>query len=258
MLKLKTAALAIGLMLTAQAQATTLELALVLDGSGSINSSEYQLQLQGYKNVIASGTFYDDFIAPSIYDNVYLSAWQFSNTVIEEISWTNITSNAVATTFGNKFNTTEMNQIQSVTNTSLAIDTAVTSLLNNMIDSDKMIIDISTDGQPCCSSSSEADALASADAARDQNVTINAIGVGNGINATFLTQLVGINPADTPTGFFLQASNFTEFGDTIKTKLTREIVGPQSVPEPSSIAFIGLGALGLGALRRRKLQTKAQ
>ena len=246
------------------ASATTLELALVLDGSGSINAANWDLQLKGYKDVFASGTFFDNFVAPSKYDTLVVSAYQFGYGVTQEIGWTSITDNSSATDFGNLFT---FSQVKGNTNTEGAILTAMggssiyDGLLNNGIASDKMVIDISTDGVPnycvkggaydvsstgisCSSSVADSHAIAAADYARSSDITVNAIGVGS-VDVSFLTNLVN----GTPDGFFLTASGFDTFGDTLKTKLGKEIIG---VPEPSILFLFGAGLLGLGVVKRRK------
>ncbi|MGR5238703.1 DUF1194 domain-containing protein [Vibrio alfacsensis] len=236
-------------------QATVLEIALVIDGSGSIKSSDYQLQLDGYKNTFSTGTFYDDYIAGSIYDSVYFSAYQFSSSVLLEVDWTLIDSNSSATAFGDLFNTTEMAQLNGWTATGDAIYDASASLLGNAIgggDGDSMIIDISTDGQPTKGS----DSLVAAEYARSNEITINAIGVGSGINAMFLEDLVGLGGGSEYAGFYLEAPDFNAFGDAIESKIAMEVTGgdPKTeISEPASLAMFGFGALAMGALRRRKV-----
>lgn len=263
MFKLKLTVAALGLSMTMQSQAAILELALVLDGSGSISSSEYNLQLQGYRDIIASGSFFDDFISSSIYDEVHLAAWQFATGVTSEIGWTNITSNSIANTFGNQFNVIDMPQLGGFTNTSAAINAASTSMLGNGVGGeidDNMIIDISTDGRPN-RGGGESGAVSAADTSRSLGITTNTIGVGNNIGTDFLTDLVGLNNLDlytndSPTGFYLTASTFNEFGSTLNDKLTQEIIG--QVPEPENLGMLLIGLSGIYILRSRKQKVSSE
>ena len=254
--RLKALVLATGLASAMSANAAVLELAFILDGSGSINSQNYDLQLSGYQNVLASGSFFDDFIAPSIYDEVYFSAWQFSATTILETDWTLIDSNAAATAFGNTFNNTNMDQLNSTTNIQEAIETVDDSIENNGIGGgvdDKKIVDISTDGVPNRPTNPVAGSINAASEARAKDIEVNAIGIGSAVGADYLESLVGIGSTDPNIGFFMTAENFQEFESTLQTKIAREILDePPSVPEPSSLALFGIGALALGRFARRK------
>jgi hypothetical protein len=230
------------------ASATSMELALVLDGSGSISASDWVKQLDGYKSVFASGTFYDTYVAPSMFDSLVVSAYQFAGTVVQEIGWTSIGNNTQASDFGNMFNTTNFVKLNGSTNTEAAIRQAMQSIMDNGITGSKLTIDISTDGNPtacldpCVNPVS--DALAAADTARSNGITINAIGVGNSISTTFLSNLVS------PTGFYLIANTYDQFAGTLQTKLGKEII---NVPEPSVLFLFGTGLLCVVMGRRRKL-----
>lgn len=133
-----------------------------------------------------------------------------------------------------------------------------TGLLNNAFNGDKLVIDISTDGVPTepdgngtPNAGDRALAIAAADAARAAGITVNAIGVGNELDAALLEALVGLDPASAPTGFFLQASGFDEFGAALQDKIGRETF----VPAPPALVLL---LTAVAALAGRSARTRGR
>lgn len=246
----------------APANAAVIELALIIDGSGSIGSTAYNQQLEAYKNIFA-----DDFFTNIVTtgDELHVSAWKFSTNVTQAIGWTQLSNDAEAASFGDLFdasNTPAFTYTGGTTNTSTATYNATLSILNNSIDSDKAIIDISTDGepfrcQPQCfgnSQDSTGSKLASIEAATfaaNNDVQVNAIGVGSALNSpsgqSFLEDYTTAGG-----GFYVLASNFgVDFEAALRTKLFREI-NDVEVSEPGTLALFAIGLAGLAATRRKK------
>ena len=207
------------------------------------------------------------------------SAQVFEYAVYSYIDWTEITNDATAAAFGAQF--AGIPQPGGSTDTQAALLTAlnggavgcpiaeacvptaplmppfqntVAGLLNNSYDGDALVIDISTDGVPTepngdgtPNTADEALALAAADEARANGVTVNAIGVGDQIGADFLSALVGLDPAvDEFQGFFVTADGFDEFEATLREKVRLEII-----PVPAALPLF-LSALGGLAFWRRR------
>lgn len=225
------------------AKSAIIEMALVLDGSGSMGYNGFEQQKDAYQNIFSSGTFYDDFLISG--DQLYVSSWQFSTNIQLEQDWFLIEDNATASVFGATF--ADIEWLGGWTNTALAINTISTDMLNNTINGDELVINISTDGYPCTPDECPqnfADSINGATAAANNGIVLNAIGLGNGVDENFLSLITE------PSGGSYESSvDFTAFQSTLEDSLFRDI---NSVSEPGMLALFGLFIVGIAAKRRRK------
>lgn len=208
----------------------------------------------------------------------------FEYPVYSFLDWTVIDSDASAAAFGAQFDPAVIPHPGGSTNTSAALDIALNGgavgcpipedcfpvapfeppfqnlangLLNNGFDGDRLIIDISTDGVPTeptgngtPNPTDDALAIAAADNARANGVTVNAIGVG-GVNEAFLAALVGEDPpAAENAGFFLTVTGFEGFEETLERKIDIELE-LEIIPIPAALPMF-MSALGLLAWMRRR------
>ena len=219
-------------------------------------------------------------------DNVLeVLVWDQPIVVSSFIEWTIIDNDVDASAFGAQF--AGLPQPGNTTNTSGALDIAtnggvagcpefqtftqfnpalpfcniaqqeIPGITNNGIDGEALVIDISTDGDPTepngdgmPNAADDALAIAAADDARSQGVTVNALGVKSfgqqGPDLAFLNELVGADPIASPQGFVLTAESFDDFEETLRDKLALEIV-----PVPAALPLFFSALAGLGLWRRR-------
>lgn len=234
LLTIFTAVALAALAMPAQAVPIQTALGIVIDGSGSISTTNFTTQKTEYVSALGS-------LVPTD-GSVVLYANQFSTGVVTESIARRINDAADLTAFINGISS--MNQLGNNTNIGAGISDAVSALDTflsgpglDFASNFRKLIDVSTDGQ---ANEGTDPATVAASAVAGSYDQINCLGIGAGADCSWI-----------PSGSFsIAANNFTEFGNALHDKLTREIIG---VPAPATIALFALGLIlvGAGVMRRR-------
>ena len=123
----------------------SMELILSVDVSGSINSSEYELQRQGYIDAF-NNTNVQNAIA-SLPHGLAVAIETWSGSVKNTSNWYKITTAAEAANFANVIaSTLNQNSGSGSTDITEALESASSALINNEYYGDILVIDISGDG----------------------------------------------------------------------------------------------------------------
>jgi hypothetical protein len=245
------AVLALGVLSPSASFAATIvntELVLSVDVSGSVDTSEFNLQRQGYVNAFRDPGIQNTIAALPGGIAATLSYW--SSSAAQSVPWTLITNAAQANAFADAIAATSR-PFSGGTGIANAINFASNLIATNDFDGNRKVIDVSGDGSENVSSNTFLQTARNN--AVNAGITINGLPILNderNLDTFYTNNVIG-----GPGSFVIAANNFSDFENAVTQKIGREVALPpdETVPEPFTILG-SLTAGGIGVVLRRKRQ----
>lgn len=207
--------------LSARDRAVDLELILMADGSGSVNDQEFILQRYGYAKALRDPAIIRA-INGGILGRIALSyvEWSGPDLKVPIVNWTVIRTKSDINSFAKKLEDHPRELYGGGTAVGDAIVYGAESILGNVYDGTRRVIDISGDGP-------DRNGMAAIDG-RDyvvaKRITINGLPIlafeGDGLTEFFRHNVIGGRGA-----FYIAASGFKDFFRAVRRKLILEIAG---------------------------------
>jgi hypothetical protein len=215
-------------------------LSLVIDVSGSVDTSEYNLQMDGYGSAFRNAANQALIINGG---GIAVNYVFFASSATTASTWTLLSDvasiNAYATVLEGL-----ARPFSSSTGIAGGLRSSIASFADTTYIANRNVIDVSGDGEE--NVTTDAALRAQRDAAAGNGIVINGVTIGGGASLiNFYT-----NNVITPGGFVEFANDFNDFEGAINRKLFRELGG--DIPEPSTYAMMASGLLGLVYFRRKK------
>ncbi len=249
----------------AQAVPVGTELLLLADVSGSLDAADFALQRDGYVAAFQNPGVHN--LIASTSGGIAVSLVYWSSTQNQVVSWTHITDAASSNAFASSIAAASRPSSGSTYMTD-ALTFGTGLFASNGFEGDRLVIDVSGDGSEtgkCSYTDPSCVPLQNArDAAFSAGIdTINALWIEDEAQPSTrdffcLDVSCDINPVNYGNtnviggsdSFQTVVSSFAGFEDAIVAKIKRELA-PPALPEPTTLALMGLGLAGLGYRRKR-------
>ena len=194
------------------------------DGSGSVDDEEFLLQRHGYAKALRDPDIFRA-IKGGILGRIALSyvEWSGPELKVPIVNWTIIRTKADIEGFTKKLETHPRELYGGGAAVGDAIFYGVESILKNVFDGTRRVIDISADG-PDRNGMDAVDAVDGRDYAVAKRITVNGLPIlafeGDGLTEFFRDNVIGGRGV-----FYIAASGFKEFYRAVRRKLILEIAG---------------------------------
>lgn len=238
------------------------ELLLLVDVSGSVNSSEYNLMMQGYANAFRSADLASS-IASGYHGSiaVALAFWSGANDQSIGVDWMRVSDASSANDFAAAIESTTrpfsgLTAVGSALSYGSTLFGTEVGSIDNGYQSLVQVIDISGDGEDNNTPPDTGDRAENVRVARDQAIAdgvdmINGLPIGNAggdLNGYYADNVIAGSAGETA-AFVQPTATFADVENSLSLKLSREIeaAGAESievatVPEPTSILLLAFAS----------------